>query len=86
MVTDLPEISKPIAVLCALCNCFIFPGLGTLLMACAAEGSISKTQICIAALQVGLFGFFMSYYWAYLILKKAFMSDDDKADSASYVD
>ena len=76
MVTDLPELRKPIAVLCAILNCIV-PGLGTLLMACSAEGTISKTQVCIAALQFGLFGIFLSYYWAYLMLKKAFFPDND---------
>ena len=42
LVTNVPLVSKPVAILCAVLN-FLLPGVGTIVAACAAEDTVSKT-------------------------------------------
>ena len=41
-MTNVPRVSKPLAIISAFLN-LIFPGLGTLFAACAAQDNVSKT-------------------------------------------
>ena len=74
LVTDVPLVSRVMAVICALLN-VLLPGLGTCVAACAAQETVSKTQLGMAAIQfltaVMLIGYLLSFYWAYLIVMKA---------------
>ena len=47
LVSNVPLVSKPVAVVCAVLNFFV-PGLGTLVAACTADDSVSKTQMTMA--------------------------------------
>ena len=47
IVSDVPAVTKPIAAISAVLNLLI-PGLGTMLAACSAKGSVSKTQMACA--------------------------------------
>ena len=42
LITDVPKVSKPVAVIAAILN-LIIPGAGTLMAACAAHDNVSKT-------------------------------------------
>ena len=55
----------------------IIPGSGTITAACMTdEEKVSKTQIYIGILQfltsIVIVGYFWSWYWAYLLVAKAF--------------
>ena len=47
LVTQVPFVTTPVAVVSALLNIFI-PGLGTTLAACMADAVVSKTQLMVA--------------------------------------
>ena len=47
LITDVPKVSKPVAIISAILN-LVIPGAGTLLAACAAHDNVSKTQMCVA--------------------------------------
>jgi len=74
MTTNVPRVSKPIAIVCAVLN-FIVPGLGTLVAACSHQDNVSKTQMSIALVQFlttfFLVGFIFAQYWSYLIVTKS---------------
>ena len=78
-VSNVPYVSKVVAVIAAVLN-FIFPGFGTMVAACAAQDSVSKTQLVMALIQfltsVVLIGWFLSLYWGYLIVKKAWENEN----------
>ena len=80
LVTDVPLVTKPIAVISAIFNLLI-PGLGTMISACSAKESVSKTQMTVAVFQFltsfVLIGYIMSWYWAYLICMKAWRSSNE---------
>ena len=42
LTTNVPRVSKPIAIVCGVLNLLI-PGLGTLVAACSAQENVSKT-------------------------------------------
>ena len=75
LVTMVPVLSKPMAITAAVLNFFI-AGLGTCFAACVASDNVSKTQLTIALFQFLtaflLVGYFLSWHWAYLIVKAAF--------------
>ncbi len=47
LISNVPYVSKAVAVVAAVLN-FLFPGLGTVVAACAAQESVSKTQLVMA--------------------------------------
>ena len=50
MITDMPLVSKFVAVVCGILN-LLLPGFGTTVAACAAQDTlVSKTQLGIALL------------------------------------
>ena len=75
LVSNVPYVSKPVAVVAAIFNLLI-PGFGTVIASCAADQNVSKTQLLIGLLQFltsfVLIGWIMSIYWGYLICTKAF--------------
>ena len=76
IATNVPKVSKPIAVAACVCN-FIFPGSGTMLAACLTESvTVSKTQLTVALMQAItafiLIGYVFAFGWSVLILLKAF--------------
>ena len=76
IATNVPLVSKPIAVITGIVN-FILPGFGTLIAACCTESyAVSKTQLCYAFLQLVLafiiIGWIFAQIWSWLIIKKAF--------------
>ena len=79
LVTDVPRLSGAWPYICALLN-IVFPGTGTMLAGCLAEGSWSKTQMIWGFTQlltaVWLIGWALSIYWAYLIVKKALKKEE----------
>ena len=72
----IPRLNKVLAVICAFLN-LIFPGLGTLVAACAASDTTPKIQLFIALLQfltsVLIVGWIWAIYWGYLFCHKAFL-------------
>ena len=74
LTTNVPRVSKPVAIVCAVLN-LIMPGLGTLVAACSAQENVSKTQMAIALVQfltaVFLIGFIFAQYWSYLLVMKS---------------
>jgi hypothetical protein len=79
--TNVPLVSKPIAIICAILN-LIIPGVGTLLAACQTKANyVSKTQMTIAFLQfitsLFLIGWLLALYWSYLIVTKAWKYDEE---------
>ena len=42
LVSNVPYVSKPVAIVCAVLNLLI-PGLGTAIAACAADQNVPKT-------------------------------------------
>ena len=42
LITDVPKVSKPVAIISAILN-LVIPGAGTLMAACAAHDNVSKT-------------------------------------------
>ncbi len=49
LISNVPYISKPLAIVQALLN-LVFPGVGTMIMACSSSESVSKTQLSIGCL------------------------------------
>ena len=49
LVSNVPYVSKPVAVVAAIFNLLI-PGFGTMIAACAADQNVSKTQLLIGLL------------------------------------
>ena len=74
LVSDVPYVSKPVAIIAAILN-FLLPGFGTVLAACMASDNVSKTQLCVALVQFLtswiLIGWIWSIYWGYLLVMKA---------------
>ena len=75
MVSDVPYVSKPVAIIAAILN-LILPGFGTSLAACMGNNeTVSKTQLSVALVQFltswVLIGWFWSIYWGYLLVVKA---------------
>ena len=74
LVSDVPYLSKPVAIVAAILN-FLLPGFGTALAACAADDTVSKTQLVVALIQfltsVVLIGWIWAIYWGYLLVMKA---------------
>ena len=74
LVTNVPSVSKPIAIGSAVVN-VIIPGFGTMIAACASSDTVSKVQLVVGLLQFLtswlLIGWVLSLYWAYLIVMKA---------------
>ena len=74
LIRNVPQISKPAAVAQAVLN-LVFPGIGTIMMACASNESVSKTQLSIGCLQLLtsfiLIGWIWALYWSYLGVQKA---------------
>ena len=73
---NVPKLSKPIAIFCGVINLFL-PGTGTITAACmTVEETVSKTQLIVGLMQFLLslliVGYFWSWYWAYLLVAKAF--------------
>lgn len=75
LVKNVPHVSKPVAVIQAILN-LVFPGIGTMVMACASNESVSKTQLSIGMLQLltsfVLVGWIWALYWSYLCVMKTF--------------
>ena len=42
LITDVPKVSKPVAIISGILN-LVIPGAGTLMAACAAHDNVSKT-------------------------------------------
>ena len=42
LISDVPKVSKPVAIISAILN-LVIPGSGTLVAACAAHDNVSKT-------------------------------------------
>ena len=74
LTTNVPRISKPLAIVCAVLN-LVVPGLGTLVAACSAQENVSKTQLAIALTQFlttfFIVGFVFAQYWSYLLVTKS---------------
>ena len=74
LVSNVPLVVKPVAFVCAFLNVFI-PGFGTLIAACAADDTVSKTQLAVGFVQFFtsfiIVGWLFSIYWGYLIVMKA---------------
>ena len=74
MVTNVPYVSKPVAIVSAILN-FLIPGLGTTVAACSDNELVSKTQLTVALFQFltafFLVGYLLSWYWGYLIVIKS---------------
>ena len=74
LVSNVPLVSKPVAIVAAVLN-FLIPGLGTAIAACASQDVVSKSQLMLGLLQFltsfVLIGWIMSIYWGYLIVMKA---------------
>ena len=74
LVRAVPILTKPLGIICAIINVFL-PGWGTMISTCAGGGVVAKTQIIIGLLQFVtapiLVGYIWSWYWAYLIVTKA---------------
>ena len=74
LVSDVPYLTKPVAIIAAILN-FLLPGFGTALAACAADQTVSKTQLTVALIQfltsVVLIGWIWAIYWGYLLVMKA---------------
>ena len=73
---DMPKTHKIIAVLCFCIN-FVIPGAGTLIASCCTYAdTVPKTQLAFGVLQFVtswvLIGWFISIFWGYLILLKAY--------------
>ena len=49
LVTNVPFVSKPVAIVSAVLNVFL-PGFGTLFAACAAPENVSKVELSIGLL------------------------------------
>ena len=80
LVTDVPQVTKPVAVIQAFLN-FLIPGLGSAVAACATQnGNVSKTQLGVAFVQfltgLMLVGWIWAIYWSYLIVLKAWNPDN----------
>ena len=79
LTSNVPHVSKPIAVVSAILN-FAVAGSGTLVAACAAGENVSKTQMVVAMFQFltsfFLVGWLLAQYWSYLIVKKSWTLDD----------
>ena len=79
MISDVPHVSKPVGVVQAVVN-LILPGFGTMITACAASDTVSKTQLSIGLVQfltsVVLVGYIWALYWSYLIAMKAFNNEE----------
>ena len=82
LVLNVPVLQVPVAIICAVLN-LITPGFGTILAACSAEDTVSKTQLSIGILQfmtsVFLVGWILSIYWGYLL----YITAKKATDSAS---
>ena len=74
LVTDVPRLSGIWPYVCAVLNVGL-AGLGTILAACLGDKTWNKTQIIVGLIQmltsVYLVGWFLSIYWAYLLVQKA---------------
>ena len=74
LITDVPRLMGVFPYIAAILN-VCFAGTGTILAGCLGETTWSKTQIAIGLIQmltsVYLVGWFLSIYWAYLIVTKA---------------
>ena len=74
-IKNVPKLSRPLAAFCSLFN-LIIPGSGTVTAACLTEEQlVSKTQLLVGVIQFMLsflvIGFFLSWYWAYLLFAKS---------------
>ncbi len=49
LVTNVPSVSKPIAIGSAVVN-VIIPGFGTMIAACASSDTVSKVQLVVGLL------------------------------------
>ena len=80
LIRTVPYCNKIIATISCILN-IILPGIGTIVAACAGSGVIQKTQVLIGVLQFLtayiLIGLFWSWYWAYLIVIRAWGRDRD---------
>lgn len=83
LATDVPVVPSPCSWILGLINLF-FPGWGTMMSSCFG-GTCSKAQFTIGLIQFSLtwilVGYPLSWYWAYLIIKKSMDSDDDDEDN-----
>ena len=82
MMTNVPQVTKGIAILSLFLN-FLIPGVGTILAACQTTSNyVSKAQITIAFVQfitaIFLVGWILAIYWSYLIIVKAFNMDNEE--------
>ena len=76
MISNVPLVTKTIAIVALLLN-FIVPGAGTILAACQTRSNyVSKAQMTMAFVQfvtaIFLIGWILALYWSYLIIVKAF--------------
>ena len=74
LVSNVPYVTKPVAIIAAILN-FLLPGFGTMIAACAASDTVSKTQLTVGLIQfltsVVLIGWIWAIYWGYLLVMKA---------------
>ena len=74
LVSNVPYVTKPVAIIAAILN-FLLPGFGTMIAACAASDTVSKTQLTVAPIQfltsVVIIGWVWAIYWGYLLGMKA---------------
>ena len=80
MITDVPRLMGVLPYVAAVLN-VVLAGSGTILAGCMGE-TWNKTQIFVGIVQMltsaFLIGWFLSIYWAYLIVMKA-MKDKQEA-------
>ena len=83
MITNVEKLSTLKAWTCAILNVLV-AGLGTMISACLASTQLNKTQLVVGLLQlmtaVYFLGWFVSIYWAYLLVKKS-MADAEEVES-----
>ena len=74
LITNVPFVSKPAAIGQAVVN-LVFPGVGTMIMACSSSENVSKTQLSIGCLQLLtsfiIIGWLWAIFWSFLCVQKA---------------
>ena len=82
LVQDVPKMPIHMAVGCAMLN-VLLSGTGTIVSGFfGVPGGKDKTQIFIGVFQMLMatfvFGYFISWYWAYLIVEKSLVPEQPK--------
>jgi hypothetical protein len=92
LLSDVPRTHIFIAWACGLLN-IVMPGCGTIVLGCMGDrsgSSMQKSQVMLGVLQfmlsLYLIGYAWSWYWTYLIIKKAYVNENPPVSSNSVLD